>query len=62
LKKLAVLPALLVPQSVLAHPSHMAEVAGHSHYLALGAIGAAAVIGALAVLRVVVRRRSTNAQ
>ena len=30
----------------LAHPGHVAETAGHAHWLALGAIGLAALIAA----------------
>ncbi|QQA43194.1 DUF6732 family protein [Pelagovum pacificum] len=37
----------LLAQPALAHPGHIAEVAGHGHWIALGAIGLAAVVGAL---------------
>ena len=52
------LALVLAASPALAHPSHVAESAGHSHYLALGAIGAAVVVASLAVLRAVTRRRS----
>lgn len=32
----------------LAHVGHIGEVAGHAHWIALGAIGLAAAVGALA--------------
>lgn len=33
--------ALALPGMASAHPGHIVEVAGHNHWIALGAIGAA---------------------
>lgn len=41
---------LVLPQVAEAHPGHIAEVAGHGHWVAGAAIGAAVVIGLLAGL------------
>lgn len=46
--RLAVLLALAVPGVAHAHAGHVAEVAGHAHWIALGAVAAAAVAAALA--------------
>lgn len=44
--KHAVFPiALLAPGVAFAHPGHLAEVAGHGHWLGAAAIGAAIAIG-----------------
>ena len=40
----AVLAAIL-PAAAQAHPGHLAEVAGHGHWLGAAAIGAAIAIG-----------------
>lgn len=44
----AFLIALLTPTLAPAHPGHLAEAAGHSHWVAGALVGAAVVIGALA--------------
>lgn len=46
--KLGILSALLLllPTSAFAHLGHLGEVAGHSHWIALGAAAAAAAIAA----------------
>jgi len=44
---LALVPFLL-PTAALAHFGHVGEVAGHSHWVAVGAVMAAAAIAALA--------------
>ncbi len=36
---------LLAPAAARAHPGHLAEVAGHGHWLGAAAIGAAIAIG-----------------
>ena len=42
----------------LAHTGHLAEEAGHSHYLGIGAIAAAGIIAVVAIARrLLVRRR-----
>ena len=40
-----------LPAAALAHPGHMAEAAGHNHWIAGAAIGAAVLIGAVAAVR-----------
>jgi hypothetical protein len=44
----------------LADPGHIAHSHGHSHWLALAALGSAAVIALIGVARVVLRRRPTE--
>jgi hypothetical protein len=45
----------------LAHPGHVAETAGHAHWLALGAIGLAALVAAgLSLGRLAKRRRDRS--
>ena len=39
------LAALLTANAAQAHPGHLAEVAGHGHWLGAAAIGAAIAIG-----------------
>lgn len=39
------LAALLIAGPAAAHPGHLAEVAGHGHWLGAAAIGAAIAIG-----------------
>lgn len=41
----------VLPELCLAHPGHLAEVAGHGHWVAGAAIGAAIVIGLWAGLK-----------
>ena len=43
--------ALLGAWPALAHPGHLAEVAGHNHWLAGAALGAAAAIALWAALK-----------
>ncbi|WP_239520597.1 DUF6732 family protein [Pseudooceanicola aestuarii] len=47
----AMIPAVLTPGAALAHPGHLAEVAGHGHWLGAAALGAAIAIGLWASLR-----------
>ena len=50
MRALILLPATLLPAPALAHLGHVAEAAGHDHWIALGALGVAvgvAVWGAL---------------
>jgi hypothetical protein len=49
--------AALAASPALAHPGHLAETAGHTHWLALGAAGAALCVTAAALGRRVARRR-----
>lgn len=48
---LIVITLALAPQLALAHPGHVAEVSGHSHWLAFIALTAAAVVGVVALAR-----------
>ncbi|MCV6823238.1 MULTISPECIES: DUF6732 family protein [Halocynthiibacter] len=41
----------IVASPVLAHPGHVAESHGHTHWLAIAAVGAAVVVGFWAVTR-----------
>ncbi|WP_317055801.1 MULTISPECIES: DUF6732 family protein [Roseovarius] len=43
--RLFALLTLLLPGAALAHPGHLAEVAGHGHWLSAGALAAAAALG-----------------
>lgn len=42
-----ILIATFAPVPALAHPGHVGELAGHSHWIALGALVAAAAIAAV---------------
>lgn len=52
----AALTALLVATPALAHGGHVEAVAGHSHWLALIALGMAVIVGVAAFA---LRRRSS---
>lgn len=43
--------ALVAPAAAQAHPGHLAEVAGHGHWLGAAAIGAAIALGLWAGLK-----------
>ncbi len=58
MQRLAALPVLLLAAPAFAHPGHVAEAAGHSHFLALGAFAAAAGIVAYAIARSFRRRKA----
>ncbi|MFK7938432.1 MAG: DUF6732 family protein [Roseovarius sp.] len=46
MRRLLILPTLLLMAGAAqAHPGHLAEVAGHGHWLGAAAIGAAIAIG-----------------
>lgn len=47
----AVLLASVIPGMCMAHPGHLVEAAGHTHWVAGAAIGAAIVLGLWAGLR-----------
>lgn len=47
----SLIAALLAAGSAQAHPGHLAEVAGHGHWLGAAAIGAAIAIGLWAGLK-----------
>ena len=53
----ALIAALTATTSAWAHPGHVDEVAGHSHWLAYGAAALAVVIAVWAVLTMMRRRR-----
>ena len=44
-------PALFVAGPALAHPGHLADAAGHDHWIALGALGVAIGLAVWAGLR-----------
>lgn len=51
MKQFAMLIALLTGTAAHAHPGHLAEVAGHGHWLGAAALGAAIAIGLWAGLK-----------
>lgn len=51
MKFATILITLLAATAAHAHPGHMAEVAGHRHWLGAAALGAAIAIGLWAGLR-----------
>jgi hypothetical protein len=55
--RLVALPLLALATPALAHPGHLAESAGHTHWLALASFGAAAAIAVIGILCVAMRRR-----
>ena len=57
MKPFAALPLLAFSAPALAHSGHVAEQAGHSHYLGLAALGAASIVALVAIVRGVARRR-----
>ena len=57
---LAVL-AVLTASPALAHPGHLTETAGHTHWLALGTLAVAAGLGVAALGWRVARRRTEAA-
>ncbi|WP_101065569.1 DUF6732 family protein [Roseovarius salinarum] len=61
MKKLTI--CLILPAGAAgAHPGHVAESAGHGHWLGLAAIGAAIALGLWAGLRARRRSARTDAQ
>ena len=58
MQRLAALPLVLLAAPAFAHPGHVAEAAGHSHFLALGAFAAALGIVAYAIARSIRRRKA----
>lgn len=50
MKPLMTLTALILPTAALAHPGHLAEAAGHVHWIGLAAGGAAIAVAVLAAL------------
>jgi hypothetical protein len=57
MQRLAALPVLLLAAPAFPHPGHVAEAAGHSHFVALAAFGAAVCVAVFAVARRSYRRR-----
>jgi hypothetical protein len=51
------LPLLVFAAPALAHTGHVAENAGHSHFLGVGALAAVVVIAVVALARTRVMRR-----
>lgn len=48
---LTILMAVWMAQVASAHPGHLAEVAGHGHWLGAAALGAAIALGAWSALK-----------
>jgi hypothetical protein len=48
MRRILVLTAIALPLPAFAHVGHLGDLAGHSHWIALGALGIATVIGGLA--------------
>jgi hypothetical protein len=47
---------MLLAAPALAHPGHLAESGGHTHWLALMAVATALVIGGVGLVRLLARR------
>jgi hypothetical protein len=54
--RLAALPFVAVSVPAFAHPVHVAESAGHSHWLALAALAGALGVAAFEIARAFLRR------
>jgi uncharacterized membrane protein YfcA len=52
----------LAASPALAHPGHVAESGGHSHWLGLAALGLATVVAARWALRVAARRATARSR
>jgi len=48
MRRILVLTAITLPLPAYADVGHLGNLAGHSHWIALGALGIAIVVGALA--------------
>lgn len=48
MRRILVLTAITLPLPAYADVGHLGDLAGHSHWIALGALGIATVVGALA--------------
>ena len=57
----ALVPALLVSFPALADPGHLTEERGHTHWIALAALGAAIAVGIVGYLRGQAARRRRDA-
>lgn len=62
MRRFAVLPLLALAAPALAHPDHIAESAGHSHWLALAAVAAAVGIAAFGLARAFLGRPQRRAE
>lgn len=51
MRRILVLTAIVLPLPAFAHVGHLGELAGHSHWIALGALGIATAIGGLAAAK-----------
>ena len=60
MKSLAALPLVALSTAAFAHPSHVAEQAGHSHWIALAAAMAAVAIAVIGIARGFSRRRRSR--
>ena len=55
--RLVALPFVAVAVPAFAHPVHVAESAGHSHWVAMAALAGASGVAAFGVARAFLRRR-----
>ena len=51
MRRFLILTAVILPQPAIAHVGHLGDLAGHSHWIALGAVGIATVLGAIGALK-----------
>ncbi|WP_425053224.1 DUF6732 family protein [Psychromarinibacter sp. S121] len=51
MKTTPTIAASLLPGAALAHPGHLAEAAGHNHWIGLAALGAAVAVAGWAILK-----------
>jgi hypothetical protein len=56
--RLAAVPFVALAVPAFAHPVHVAESAGHSHWLALAALAGALGVAAFGIARALLRRRA----
>ena len=54
------LSALAVPQTAFAHPGHIAESNGHTHWIAVAALAGVAVIGGWALAHKLAKRNAAK--
>ena len=57
IRSVAAFPLLVLGTPAVAHPGHLAEVAGHAHWLALAAAAGAVAVLVIAIALSSVRRR-----
>jgi hypothetical protein len=55
--RLLAVPFAALAAPALAHPGHLAESAGHTHWIALAAFGGASAIVVIGIARAALRRK-----